>query len=194
MKSHFFAYLARMKLIARWGLMRNTYSENVAEHSLQVAQVAHALALIKNKFFSGNVDANQVAVLALYHDASEVVTGDLPTPVKYFNSQIQAAYKEIETRAEDQLVELLPEALRADYRPLISQKNASAEAVELVKAADSICAYLKCIEEKTSGNSEFSRAEKSIEDKIKNMNKPEVAYFLEHFVPSFKLTLDELRF
>ncbi len=172
--------------------MRNTSSENVAEHSLQVAQVAHALALIKNKYFEGSVNADKVAVLALYHDASEVITGDLPTPVKYFSTKIQDAYKDIEAQAENQLLKLLPEGLRSEYKPLIQQKEADAEFVKLVKAADSICAYLKCLEEKNSGNHEFSLAQKTIEAKLLQMQLPEVQHFLKEFVPSFSLTLDEL--
>lgn len=190
---HFFAYISRMKLIDRWSLMRCTQRENVQEHSLQVATTAHALALIKNKFFGGSVSPEKVALYAIYHDVTEVVTGDLPTPVKYFNDEIRQAYKAIEAHASDQLLKLLPLDLREDYDKILNIPAADKEANDLIKAADTICAYIKCLEERSAGNHEFSRAERSIKEKIDNLReRPEVAYFLDHFMPSFSATIDDL--
>lgn len=189
---HFFSYMARMKHIKRWGLMRNTREENIQEHSLQTAMIAHALALIKNRIFGGKVNAERVLALAVYHEAGEVITGDLATPIKYFNPEIKMAYKQIERVAEEKLVDMLPEALKADYESLILDRDAEAELYAIVKAADKICAYLKCVEELSAGNSEFEKAKNAIEKTIKEMDRPEVNYFMETFVPSFELTLDEL--
>ena len=190
--SHFFAYLSRMKFIRRWGLMHNTYPENIQEHSLRVAMVAHALAVIRNRLFAGNVSAERTAMLALYHDAGEVLTGDLPAPVKYFNPEIKNAYKEIETAAARRLLHMIPEVLKADYRGLFFAEEADREARELVKAADKLCAYLKCLEEIGAGNQEFAKAEKALRASVEELGLPEVGYFLDTFVPSFRLTLDEL--
>ena len=190
--SHFFAYLSRMRFIRRWGLMHNTYPENVQEHTLRVAMIAHALAIIRNRLFDGSVDAERVAVLALFHDASEVFTGDLPAPVKYFNPEIKAAYKSIEVTAARRLYEMLPEALQPDYLPLFVPNEADAAHRELIGAADKLCAYLKCLEEIAAGNQEFSKAEKTLRATVVKLSLPEVRYFLETFVPSFRLTLDEL--
>lgn len=189
---HFFSYMARMKHIKRWGLMRNTREENIQEHSLQTAMIAHALALIKNRMFGGNVNAERVLALAVYHEAGEVITGDLATPIKYFNPEIKTAYKQIERVAEEKLVDMLPEALKDDYESLILDRDAEAKLYAIVKAADKICAYLKCVEELSAGNSEFEKAKNAIEKTIKEMDRPEVNYFMETFVPSFELTLDEL--
>ena len=188
---HFFGYLARMKHIRRWGLMRNTRDENIQEHSLQAAMIAHALAVIKNKLFGGNVDAERVMALAVYHEVGEVITGDLATPIKYFNPEIKNAYKEIERVAEDKLLHMLPDELRGEYEPLIRQREDD-EAHAIVKAADKICAYLKCVEEMTAGNTEFAKAQKTLKKTIDGMKRPEVDYFMKTFVPSFELTLDEL--
>ena len=190
--SHFFAYLARMKFIQRWGLMRNTCPENIQEHSLQVAMIAHGLAVIRNRLFGGQVDPDRAAVLALYHDVGEVITGDLATPIKYFNPKIKTAYNEIEVVARQKLFDMLPQELRPDYQSLFFLAGDDREHWELVKAADKICAYLKCLEEMKAGNQEFSKAEKAIQTDIEKMDLPEVAYFVERFVPSFVLTLDEL--
>jgi len=190
--SHFFAYLARMKFIQRWGLMRNTRPENIQEHSLQVAMIAHGLAVIRNRQFGRKVDPQRIAALALYHDIGEVITGDLATPIKHFNPQIKTAYSEIEVVARQKLFDMLPEELREDYRPLFFLQEADAEHWQLLKAADKICAYLKCLEELKAGNQEFSRAEKAIKREIDRLDLPEVSYFMEVFVPSFSLTLDEL--
>jgi 5'-deoxynucleotidase len=188
--SHFFAYLSRMKFIKRWGLMHNTYVENVQEHSLRVAQIAHALALVRNRLYGGSVDANRVAVLALYHDAGEVLTGDLPSPIKYFNPDIQKAYHAIESSAAERLLKMVPEELETDYREAL--RPPVSEEVAIVKAADKLCAYIKCLEETAAGNKEFSKAEAALEKTVTELELPEVRYFLETFVPSFRLTLDEL--
>ncbi len=191
--SHFFAYLSRMKFIRRWGLMHNTYPENVQEHSLRVAQIAHALAVVRNRRFGGRVDPGRVAALALYHDAGEVLIGDLPAPIKYFNPEIREAYRRIERSAEERLLSLLPEELRDDYRPLLlPEQGEETEHWELVKAADKLCAYAKCLEEVAAGNREFSKAEAALEDAVEAIDLPEVRYFLDTFAPSFRLTLDEL--
>ncbi len=162
-QSHFFAHLSRLKLINRWPLMRNVRTENVSEHSLQVAMVAHALAAIKNRKFGGNVNAERIALLAMYHDASEVLTGDLPTPVKYFNSQIAQEYKAIEKIAQQKLVDMVPEELRDIFAPLIDEHAYSDEEKSLVKQADALCAYLKCLEELAAGNNEFLLAKTRLE-------------------------------
>jgi 5'-deoxynucleotidase len=190
--SHFFAYVSRMKFIKRWGLMHNTYPENIQEHSLRVAMIAHALAIIRNRVFGGAVNPERTAVLALYHDAGEVLTGDLPAPVKYFNPEIKAAYKAIEVAAASKLFNMLPDALKADYRPLFIADDADGVHRDLVTAADKLCAYLKCIEEIGAGNPAFSKAEKALRASVEGLELPEVRYFLDTFIPSFRLTLDEL--
>jgi 5'-deoxynucleotidase len=188
---HFFAYLARMKLIDRWALMRCTQRENVQEHSLQVATIAHALCVIKNKYFNGDVNADRVAVTAMFHDATEVLTGDLPTPVKYFNEEIRSAYVAIEDHAVDQLLKLLPDELKPEYRDLLFVPDP--EIQKIVKAADTLAAYVKCLEEESAGNHEFSRARKSIGAKVEELRtRPEVDYFVKNFIPSFSLTIDDL--
>ena len=190
--SHFFAYLSRMKFIKRWGLMHNTYPDNIQEHSLQVAMIAHTLALVRNRVFGGNIDAERTAVLALYHDAGEVLTGDLPAPIKYFNPEIKRAYKEIESKATRKLLAMLPEVLQEDYESLLFETGMDREQREIVKAADKLSAYIKCLEELAAGNQEFSKAEKALRDSVEALDLPEVKYFLETFMPSFSLTLDEL--
>ena len=190
--SHFFAYLSRMKFIHRWGLMRNTLVENIQEHSLQVAMIAHALALIRNRLFAGGLDPERVMVLAVYHDVSEVITGDLPTPLKYFNPEISRAYSEIEQVARRKLWDMIPAELKADYRTVLFQENADTEGWNVVKAADKISAYVKCLEELKAGNQEFAKAKESIEREIARLKLPEVAYFMREFVHSFALALDEL--
>lgn len=190
--SHFFAYLSRMKLINRWGLMRNTYTENIQEHSLQVAMIAHGLALIKNKKFNGDLNPERVLALAVFHEAGEVITGDLATPIKYFNPKIKRAYTEIEEIAKEKLLNMLTADMRDDYRALLFVEEGDKEHWKIVKAADKISAYIKCLEELKAGNQEFSKAEKIILAAINNMDLPEVQYFMEHYVGSFSLTLDEL--
>lgn len=190
--SHFFAYLSRMKNIQRWGLMRNTVPENIQEHSHQVAVIAHGLAVIRNRRFNGTVDAERVAVLATFHDASEVITGDLATPIKTFNPEIKTAYKEIEGIAAERLLSMLPEELQEDYESIFRPREDDAELWDLVKAADKLCAYLKCIEERKMGNQSFEKAEQTIREQLEASSQPEIGYFLTHYAPSFSLTLDEL--
>ncbi|WP_458734696.1 5'-deoxynucleotidase [Zobellella taiwanensis] len=190
-RSHFFAHMARMKLIQRWPLMRNVEPENVAEHSLQVAMVAHALAVIRNTLFGGTLDPAQAAMRALFHDASEVLTGDLPTPVKYFNEDIARAYKDIEKNAEATLLKMLPAELQGAYAPLLSSPPDD-DYGQLVKAADILCALLKCEEELTAGNREFAPARKRLTAMLEQRMNQEIRYFLEVFVPSFSLSLDEI--
>jgi 5'-deoxynucleotidase len=191
MSNNFFAYMSRMKLIRRWSLMKSMNDENIAEHSAQVAQFAHAIALIKNRVFGGDVDPNRIATIALYHEASEVITGDLPTPIKYYDPDIKRAYKNIEAAAEKRLLSTLPDELKQVYEPLISRDIDSAE-YKIVKFADKICAYLKCLEELRGGNAEFTKAANTIKQDIDKINTPEVVYFMEKFIPSFELTLDEM--
>ena len=190
MTNHFYAIMSRMKNIFRWGLMRNTRRENLSEHSLEVAQIAHALAIINRNRLGGNADPNFVSVVALYHDSSEIITGDMPTPIKYYNEDIKSAYKKIEETAEIQLTEMLPEDFRADFHKIY---NPDPETRRLVKAADKISALIKCIEELNMGNKEFEVANNSTLKSIKNMNCPEADIFLKEFIPSFYLSLDEQR-
>jgi 5'-deoxynucleotidase len=189
---HFFAYVSKLKYILRWGLKRNTESENVKEHSFDVATIAHALALIRNRVFGGSLDANRIAVIALYHDASEVLTGDLPGPIKYFNPAIAGAYKEVEKEAKAKLVTMLPEELRQDYQPLIEDHKLPGDIRKLLKAADVLSAYVKCIHEVDSQNHEFQVAKERVEGMLAETDLPEVSYFMEKFMPSYRLTLDEL--
>ena len=195
MENQFYSMLSRMKLINRWGLMRNTRSENISEHSLETAMIAHSLAVICNTYFGGNVNAERCALLGIFHDVTEIITGDLPTPVKYYNPEIRTAYKEVEEKAKDKLISMLPLEMRPELSPLLSpDENASAEERELwkiVKAADKISALIKCIEESTMGNSDFASAEKATRESIKKMNMPEANFFLEKFLPSYGKTLDE---
>lgn len=190
--SSFYAYLSRLRWIKRWGLKRNAHDENVMEHSWEVAVIAHTLALIKNRYYGGAVDANAVAAAALYHDATEVITGDLPTPIKYHSAEISAAYKQIEKKAELELLKLLPEELQADFKVLIQHDQMSDEAVQIIKAADKISAYLKCQSELKAGNREFETAAEQLALKIAASEQEEVIFFMQVFVPSCGLTLDGL--
>ena len=187
-----FAYLSRMKFIHRWGLMRNTQVENIQEHSLQVAMIAHALALIRNRLFAGSLDPERVMVLAVFHEVSEVITGDFPSPLKYFNPEISRAYSEIEEVARNKLWEMIPADLQDDYRSILFRDETEAESWEIVKAADKISAYTKCLEELKAGNQEFSKAKESLAREIAELEMPEVDYFMRKFVRSFALALDEL--
>lgn len=191
MKSHFFAYVSRMRFIQRWALMRNTAPENVQEHSHQVAVLAHALAVIRNQKFDGTVDPGAVAVAALYHDASEILTGDMPTPIKYDNPAIRTAYKDVEAVAEQKLLHMLPEELRPVYAPILTVQDTEVE--QLVKAADKLSAHIKCLEELKAGNNEFREAAAQTRRVLEAYDLPEVAYFLDTFLDSFTLTLDELK-
>lgn len=190
--SHFFAMLSRMKYIDRWGLMRNTRRENISEHSLDVAVIAHALAVLRNTRFGGDVSPERAALLAMFHDTPEIVTGDLPTPVKYYSAKIRSAYREVELGAQQKLLGMLPKDLEPAYRPLIIQDDPSdAELLPLVKAADKISAVIKCVEERRMGNSEFKKAEETLLASLATMNLPEAGCFLKEFLPSYSLTLDE---
>lgn len=189
--SHFFAYMARMKFIQRWGVMRNTQSENIQEHSLQAAILAHALAVIARDQFGRDVDPERVMALAVFHDASEVITGDLPSPIKHHDPELSSTYGRIEEAARERLTAMLPDDMRDVYRPLLLCKDRP-QHVQLVKAADKLCSYLKCLEELKGGNEEFTHARDAIEGEIEAIDLPEVAWFMERFVPSFSLTLDEL--
>lgn len=191
MHSHFFAYLARMKFIKRWGLMKNTMPEDIQEHSLQTAMIAHMLAVLRNVRYGGHVDPERAAVLAMYHDVSEVFTGDMPTPVKYFNEDIRAMYGTIEQAAVEKLFATLPADLRDAYRAYILTPEED-PLWELAKAADTLSAYLKCVEERTAGNPEFDEAYATIRKKLEESPVPEVHDFLATFAPSFTLTLDAL--
>ena len=190
-QSHFYAYMARMKYVKRWNLRRNTREENDQEHSLQVAMIAHALAVIRQKRYGGSVDMEKVMLLAVYHEAPEVITGDVATPIKYFNPGIKDAFKDIERLASEKLLEYLPEDLREEYRPLLLPDETAPE-WKLVKAADRISAYLKCLEEEGYGNGEFSAAKLSIARSIEQLGVPESEDFMREFAPSFALPLDAL--
>ena len=192
MYHNFFALISRMRYIGRWGLMRNTFQENIQEHSHMVAVLAHALADIRRDLFGGDLDPEHAAVLALYHDAPEILTGDLPTPVKYYNPEIREAYREVEEVSARRLLSMLPEALRPAYEPLLLEDPES-EYHALVKAADKLSAYIKCVEEVKAGNTEFRQAAEQTYHILEDSPLPEVAYFLEHFLPGFSLTLDELQ-
>ena len=190
--SHFFAMLSRMKYINRWGLMRNTRNETICEHSLDTAILAHALAVLRNRRFGGNVNPEKAALSAIFHDAPEILTGDLPTPIKYYNPTIRTAYQEVERMAEDRLLAYLPDDLRPDYKALLHQETAeNEELLPLVKAADKLSALIKCVEERAMGNAEFLRAEQTIRTAIAELHLPEADCFVEEFLPSYSLTLDE---
>ena len=186
----FFPMIARMRYINRWGLMRNTQTENIQEHSHMVAVLAHALAVIQNRYFGGQVDPGAVAVAALYHDASEILTGDMPTPIKYDNPAIQSAYQQVEAVAEQKLLSMLPEELRPAYEDAITIPDPEVKA--LVKAADKLDAYLKCVEELKAGNAEFRKAKEQTYAALCQNPIPALRYFMEHFLADFSLTLDEL--
>lgn len=189
--SKFFAIISRMKYINRWGLMRNTITENISEHSLETAFIAHLLAVLRNKRHGGNVDPERCALLAMYHDVSEIITGDLPTPVKYYNKNIKDAYAIVEKNAENQLLSYLPDDIRDVYADLIGHKDSDSELWSLIKAADKISALIKCTEELSMGNKDFEKAYNSTLNSIKALNIPEADEFLNEFMPAYSLTLDE---
>ncbi|MBR4073709.1 MAG: 5'-deoxynucleotidase [Clostridia bacterium] len=188
MSNHFYAMLSRMKNIYRWGLMRNTKQENLSEHSLEVAFIAHALAVIHNRRFGGNITAEKLALAAMFHDTTEIITGDMPTPIKYYNPEIRTVYKQIESVAGDRLLSMLPDDLREDFAPLYAPDE---QTKKFIKAADKISALIKCTEELNMGNKEFSAAEKSTRKLIKELNLPEADMFIDEFLESFSLPLDE---
>lgn len=190
--SHFFAYIGRLRWIRRWGLMRNAIEENVATHSWEVATLAHALAVIRNRHFGGQVNPETVATAALYHDATEVITGDMPTPVKYHSKVMREAFRDIEHKASDELLALLPDSLQADFAPYIQESRWQPDVAELVKAADRLSALLKCEAEIQAGNREFEPAAQQIRERLDQEGLPEVAYFLEVFAPGYSQPLDHL--
>ncbi len=191
MRYDFYAYMDRMKYIKRWQLMRSTREENIMEHSQSVSMLAHALVSIHNEVFGGNADVLKTLLYAMYHEIGEVMTGDLPTPIKYYNHDIHGAYKELEKNACEKIVSTLPQELRSEIAPYVMADEDSVE-YRLVKAADRLAAYIKCLEELRSGNGEFAKAKKSIEEDLRGRNMLELEYFFEHFIPSFELTLDDL--
>lgn len=189
---HFFAFLSRMKYINRWGLMRNTYTENIQEHSLQVAIIAHGLAVIRNTYFNGEINPERVAILAMFHDCNEIITGDMPTPIKYYNPQISKIYKDIEDISKEKIISMLPEEMADEYYSLFFKNPDDIDCWTLVKAADRISAYVKCIEEVKAGNNEFIKASETILQTIEEIELEEVKYFMSTFLPSFNLSLDEI--
>lgn len=186
----FYALLSRMRYITRWGLMRNTFSENIQEHSHQVAVLAHALALIRRDILGLPAEPDRCAVAALFHDASEILTGDLPTPIKYYNPEIKQAYKQVERVSGDKLLAMLPEALRESYAPLVHEDDESV--LDIVKAADKLSAHIKCIEELKAGNQEFESAAAQTRKALEAMRLPELDWFIAHCLPAFAKNLDEL--
>ena len=191
MANEFYALLGRMKYITRWGLMRNTFSENIQEHSHQVAVLAHALALIRLDILKLETpDPDKCAVAALYHDASEILTGDMPTPIKYYNPDIKDAYKQVERIAGERLLSMLPEALRESYRDYVMEDVG--DMLPIVKAADKLSAYIKCVEEQKAGNTEFDSAEKATMQAMKQMDRPELLWFIDNCLEPFKLNIDQL--
>lgn len=191
MSSNFFAMHSRMKNINRWALMRNTSNEDLSQHSGDVAVIAHALAVIKNIYFGGNVNAERAAFLSLYHDMTEIITGDMPTPVKYYSEILRNAYAQVEDLAGQKLLSMLPEDMRGYYKGAFFKQSEDEYLWKLVKAADKFSALIKCIEEKNAGNKEFDKAYESTLKSIKALSMPEVDYFLAEFIPSFSLSLDE---
>ena len=187
----FFAMMSRIKYINRWGLMNNTRNETLSEHSLEVAIIAHALGVINNKRLGGNISAERLAVLAIFHDASEIITGDLPTPVKYNNDKIKNAYKEIEEQAQLRLLKMLPDDIAEEYQPILCPNESETELWKYIKAADKISALIKCTEELIMGNREFAKAQQSTLNAINEIDLPEVKIFMEELFPAYELTLDE---
>ena len=191
-KSNFFAFISRMKYIDRWGLMRNINKENVSEHSLDVAVIAHALAVIQKKRLNMEVNPERTALYAIYHDVSEIFTGDMPTPVKYYNSVIKSAYKDVELSVNERLLNMLPGDFKEEFEDVLVPKEEEKEIWKTIKAADKISAYIKCLEEEKSGNKEFLKAKQTLLSAIKSMNMPEVEIFMDEFLEGYSLTLDEM--
>lgn len=192
MEYGFFAMMSRMKLIERWALMRNSLSENISEHSLEVSILSHALATISNERLSNQLNAEKAALIGIYHDAAEIITGDMPTPIKYYNNEIQGAFKEVEKAATNRLLSMLPEDMRKSYVSLFIPQEDENYLWKLVKAADKLSALIKCIEERKAGNTEFLSAEKSLSSILEAMGMPEVDIFMKDFLPAYDKTLDEL--
>lgn len=190
--NNFFAMLSRMRYINRWGLMNNTREENISEHSLEVALLAHALVTIANERFGASLSADRAAVMGIFHDAGEIITGDMPTPIKYYNDDIRNAYQQIERGSEQRLLNMLPEDLRSTYEPLIDSAQADAELLPYVKAADKLSALIKCICEIRMGNAEFTKAERTIRETLMKTDLSALRVFMEEFLPAYELTLDEL--
>lgn len=194
MKSNFFAFASRIKYMHRWALMRNTTYETLSQHSYEVATLAHALAVIGNRRLGKNYDTSRAALLGLYHDVPEIITGDMPTPVKYHSAEMRSAFAAVEQYASERLLSMLPDDLRPDYEPLLSENTQEeAELHVLVKAADKLSAYIKCIEERKAGNSEFSDAERATKKALEKMQCPEAEMFIEEFLPAYSLPLDKLK-
>lgn len=191
--SSFFAMLSRMKYINRWALMRNSYPENISEHSLEVGMIAHVLALISNKKFGNNLNAERAALIGMYHDCTEIITGDMPTPIKYYNKDTVEAYKYVEEQAARDLISMLPDYLQEEYESILFPGEGEEYLWKLVKSADRLSAYVKCIEEEKAGNREFSSAKSAVYAKLTEMDIPEVRVFIRDFVEAYKKTLDELR-
>lgn len=189
--SSFFSMLSRMKYINRWGLMNNTRNENISEHSLEVAMIAHCLATLGNVRLGKKLNADRIAVMGIFHDCTEIITGDMPTPVKYYNKEIRNAYKQVEEIAKNELLDLLPKDLRSVYESIFDESDKNSYDCRLVKGADKLSAYIKCIEEIRMGNDEFKSAIDATEKSVRELALPEVDIFMEEFIPSYKLTLDE---
>ena len=192
MKNSFFAMMSRMKYIDRWALMRNSRTENISEHSLEVAMLAHCLAVLGNKRYGKKLSEERIALLAMYHDSTEIITGDMPTPIKYYNKEIKTAFKEVERTAALHLLSMLPEDLREAYEPVFEKQSEDAYLWKLVKGADKLSALIKCIEERKAGNTEFVSAETSLRASLKEMELVEVEGFMEDFLPAYEQTLDDL--
>ncbi|MBR4145467.1 MAG: 5'-deoxynucleotidase [Lachnospiraceae bacterium] len=192
MSNNFFAMMSRMKYIDRWALMRNSYTENISEHSLEVSMLTHALCVIGNKRLGKKLDAEKAVLVALYHDASEIITGDMPTPIKYLNKDIKGAFKDIEAKANLRLLDMLPEDLKEDYQEIFFPKEDMGYELKLVKAADKLSALIKCIEEEKMGNLEFKSAGNTLQNSIIDMHLEEADIFMKEFLPAYHLTLDEL--
>lgn len=192
MEYGFYAMISRMKLIERWALMRNSLSENISEHSLEVSIIAHALAVISNERLGNHINAEKAALIGIYHDATEIITGDMPTPIKYFNENIQGAFKAVENAAAERLLSMLPEDIRESYTSIFFPKEEEVYLWKLVKAADKLSALIKCIQERKAGNTEFIRAEEAIRKILIDMKSEEVNMFMKEFLPLYDKTLDEL--
>lgn len=192
MEHNFYAMMARMKYIERWALMRNSQPENISEHSLEVSMLSHGLAVLSNKRLGNSLNAEKAALIGLYHDSTEIITGDMPTPIKYYNKEIMGAFKEIETIAANSLLSMLPEDIRTEYVSIFFKDEKEEYLWKLVKAADKLSALIKCIQEEKAGNTEFVSAKKSISKSLTDMNLKEVEIFMEEFLPAYDKTLDEL--